>query len=101
MLFTWDAFRGVESLPLPGPVFVHQEACARYPEDGGFPVDLAGRALTLNAYGPGRTLLAREHVNGGNVDDVVERLLATDGVAYIHVRDTKAGCYDFRIDRAA
>ncbi len=31
-LFTYDAFEGIESLPLPGPVYIHAEACERYPE---------------------------------------------------------------------
>src|SRR2546429_2622724 len=37
ILFTYDRFAGVESLPQPGPVYVHAEACARYSEDAGFP----------------------------------------------------------------
>jgi hypothetical protein len=31
----------------------------------------------------------------------VDRLLDRSDVAYIHVRDTAAGCYDFRIERSA
>jgi hypothetical protein len=41
VLFTLDPFYGLESLPLPGPVFIHEETCERYPEDGGFPSELA------------------------------------------------------------
>ncbi len=40
-LFTYDAFEGIESLPLPGPVYIHAEACERYPENGGFPRSVA------------------------------------------------------------
>ena len=47
--FTHDAFEGVEKLPLPGPVYVHAEACERYPEDGGFPAELRNSPRTLNA----------------------------------------------------
>jgi hypothetical protein len=36
-LFTYDAFQGIDSLPLPGPVFIHTEECLRYPEDAGYP----------------------------------------------------------------
>jgi len=99
ILFTYDAFHGMETLPLPGPVFIHAESCERYPEDGGFPPDLVSHALTLNAYGRGRTLRVQERAGGGEADGVVARLLARPDVDYIHVRDTEAGCFDFAIVR--
>jgi hypothetical protein len=100
MLFTYDAFNGTESLPLPGPVFIHEDRCERYGEDGGFPEDLRAHALTLNAYGRGRALRAQQYVADGDVEPVIERLLARSDVDYVHVRDTRAGCFDFRIERA-
>ncbi|HEU0013243.1 MAG TPA: DUF1203 domain-containing protein [Longimicrobium sp.] len=97
ILFTYDPFHGVETLPLPGPVFVHEAECGRYAEDGGFPADLLAHALTFNAYGRGRRLAAQEYFTGGDVDDLVGDLLARPGVDYLHVRDTAAGCYDLAI----
>ncbi|MGE5206551.1 MAG: DUF1203 domain-containing protein [Chlamydiota bacterium] len=98
ILFTWDAFDGVEDLPLPGPVFIHADACERYPEDSGFPPDMRSHRLTLNGYGERRRLLAQDYVKNGDVDEALERVLALPGVHYVHVRDTEAGCYDFRIE---
>jgi hypothetical protein len=98
-LFTYDPFAGLETLPLPGPVYVHAETCERYPEDGGFPAALRESPRTLNAYGRGRQLLAQEYVEGGNVDSTIERLLERADVDYIHVRSTTAGCYTFRVER--
>jgi hypothetical protein len=100
-LFTYDAFAGQEKLPLPGPVYVHAEACKRYPEDGGYPEALKASTRTLNAYGRGRRLVAQEYVEGGNVDETIERLLGREDVDYIHVRSTTAGCYTFRVERSA
>ena len=99
ILLTYDAFAGTESLPLPGPVFIHEDECERYQEDAGFPDDLREHALTLNAYARGRRLMAVEYVRGGNVDETITRLLARPDVDYIHVRDTTAGCFDCRIER--
>jgi hypothetical protein len=99
VLFTWDAFKGAESLPLPGPVFIHEQPCARYDEDAGFPADLRSHPLTFNAYGRGRRLRAQEYVEDGRVEPVIDRLLGRDDVDYIHVHDTQAGCFDFRIER--
>jgi hypothetical protein len=100
-LFTYDAFEGIESLPLPGPVYIHAEACARYPESGGFPSALRKSPRTLNAYGRGRRLVAAEYVEDDKVDAGIERLFARQDVDYIHVRSTTAGCYTFRIERGS
>ena len=99
ILFTYDPFHGLEPFPLPGPVFVHEEPCERYPEDGGFPEDLRAHPLTLNAYGRGRRVIAQLRIDDGQVEDVLERLFADPAVAYVHVRDTAAGCYDLRVER--
>jgi len=101
ILFTYDSFQDKEALPLPGPVYIHEAPCERYPEDGGFPEGLRSHALTLNAYGQGRRLIAQEYVADGRVEAVIERLLARADVDYIHVRDTSAGCFDFAVERAA
>lgn len=100
ILFTLDPFAGLEPLPLPGPVFIHESACPRHAEDAGFPEDIRARQLTLQGYGPGRRLVVEEHHQDGNVDAVIGRLLGRTDVLYLHVRDTAAGCYDFRIERA-
>src|SRR5688500_5651631 len=60
LLFTYDAFAGTESSPLPGPVFVHEASCERYKEDDGFPAELTSHPLTFNAYARGRRLRAQE-----------------------------------------
>jgi hypothetical protein len=61
---------------------------------------MRSHALTLNAYRRGRQVVAQEYVADGCVEPVIERLLACPDVDYIHVRDTEAGCFDFRIERA-
>lgn len=99
ILFTYDAFLGKENLPLPGPVFIHEQSCEKYPEDSGFPVDMLDHKLTLNAYSAGRELVAQKYVIDGLVEPQLQLLLADWKVDYIHVRDTAAGCYDFRIER--
>ena len=100
ILFTYDSFHGKEDLPLPGPVFIHEQECERYPEDGGFPAAMLRHPLTLNAYAGGRRLIAQRYVSDGVVESEIHRLLEDRDVSYIHVRDTRAGCYDFCIERA-
>jgi hypothetical protein len=100
ILFTYDRFAGIESLPQPGPIYVHADGCPRYAEDAGFPEQLRSSPRTLEAYAHGRNLVGREHVAHGEFEDAVERLLARHEVDYIQVNSTTAGCFTFRIDRA-
>jgi hypothetical protein len=99
-LFTYDAFEGTETLPLPGPVYIHADGCERFPEDGGIPPMLRKSPRTLNAYARGRKLLAQEYVEEGTIDAKIEKLFERAEVDYIHVRSTTAGCYTFRVERA-
>jgi Protein of unknown function (DUF1203) len=101
ILFTYDRFTGVESLPQPGPVYVHADACPRYSEDAGFPEELRGSPRTVEAYARGRRLLAQEYVADGKFEPVIEKLLAHPNVEYLQVNSTTAGCFTFRIERAS
>src|ERR1700730_14369602 len=98
ILFTYDRFAGVESLPQPGPVYIHAEDCPRYAGDAGFPEELRGSPRTLEAYARGRRLITQEHVADGRFEPVIEHLLAQPEVDYIQVNSTTAGCYTFRIE---
>lgn len=99
ILFTYDPFAGYEPLPLPGPVFIHEETCDRYPESSGFPQDLRAHPLTFNAYAKGRRLLVQHYVDDGRPEIAIENLLQRVEIDYLHVRDTRAGCYDLCIER--
>lgn len=100
ILFTYDAFHGLEPLPQPGPVFVHAEPCARHDERAGFPEELRAHPLTLVAYARGRLHRAEVHVLDGAVEPALDALFARADVDYVHVRDMEAGCYDLRVERA-
>ncbi len=99
ILFTYDRFAGVESLPQPGPVYIHADPCPRYTEDAGFPEELRGSPRTIEAYGRGRQLLAQEHVSDGKPGEAIQRFFARSDVDYLQVHSTTAGCFTFRIER--
>lgn len=98
-LFTYDPFDGIESLPLPGPVFIHTDGCERYPEDGGYPKDLAAYPAVLNVYAKGPKLLDQVFAEPGEAEERISGFLLDSKVDYIEVRDRKAGCFDFRVER--
>ena len=99
ILFTYDRFAGVESLPQPGPVYIHADACERY-EGTEFPEELRNSPRTLEAYAQGRKLVGAEYIADGKYEDAIEKLFANPEAAYIQVNSTTAGCFTFRIDRA-
>jgi hypothetical protein len=100
ILFTYDRFSGLESLPQPGPIYIHAANCPRYPEDGGFPEELRGSPRTVGAYARGRRLLAQEYVSDGKFEPVIEELFTRTDVDYLQINSTTAGCFTFRIERA-
>jgi hypothetical protein len=100
ILFTYDRFTGKESLPQPGPVYIHADGCQRYPENGGFPQELRSSPRTVEAYARGRKLKAQEYVSDGRFEPVIEELLADRNVDYLQINSTTAGCFTFRIERA-
>jgi hypothetical protein len=100
LLFTFDPFDGLDDYPSPGPVFVHHDGCAPFDADGQFPSGLRDLPLTLEGYGRGRWVIARERPAAHGIEDAIERLFAHSDVEYIHVRNTEAGCYIARVVRS-
>ncbi len=101
ILFTYDRFKGAESLPQPGPIYVHAQGCERYAEDEGIPAELRGSPRTLEGYARGRRLVAQEYVANGEFEPAVEKLFANPEIDYLQVHSTTAGCFTFRIEREA
>ena len=99
LLVTHDPFAAHGTYPLPGPIYVHANACA--PFDGaGLPPVLRAGARTLQAFGPHRQLVAEARVeDADSVALVSASLLADPGVEYLHVRSTTAGCWLARVER--
>lgn len=99
ILFTYNPFAGLDEYPSPGPVFIHAKSCAAFAEAESFPQELRSLPLTLEAYGEGRWIIARERPSEPEIEGCIGRLLNTGGVRYIHVRNTEAGCFIARIER--
>jgi hypothetical protein len=100
ILFTFDAFAGLSAYPQPGPIFIHEEACAPWEAHLAFPAELRELPLTLEAFGRERWPLLYERVAGDDVDAAIQRLLSLPAAEYLHLRNSEAGCYIARIERA-
>lgn len=101
LLLTYDPFMALEPLPLPGPIYIHADPCTPYEEEHEYPDTLRFIPTTLNAYGFGRLLRQVRYVDpDGDAENAIVDLLRRSDVDYIHARNTEAGCYMFRIERA-
>ena len=101
ILFTLNSFDGMELVPQPGPVFVHERNCERYAEDGGYPPGLKELGAVLDGYDERQMVVRRELVTDGTQEIALRAIFADDAVRYVMVRDAQAGCYDFRVERGA
>lgn len=102
ILFTYDPFRGLERVPLPGPVFIHEQSCGPYPENAGYPNDLLGHAAVFNAYSQGQKLVERKFLSAEeDKATALDELFNRPDVDYVEVRHGEAGCFDFRAERVA
>jgi uncharacterized protein DUF1203 len=99
LLFTYQPFSEPGSLPAPGPVFVHAGPCERYDEPA-LPPDFRTLPLVLEGYRARGVLAIQLRVNGEPPEAAVERVFATPGVEYAHIRNGEAGCFMARVDRS-
>jgi hypothetical protein len=99
LLFTYNPFDGRDSYPSPGPIFIHEQACEPYADNGVFPEDLRRLPLVFEGYGDGRRAVAQERVQDGKVEAAIERIFTLPAVEYIHLRNLEAGCFIAQIER--
>jgi hypothetical protein len=99
LLFTYDPFRELGEPPLPGPVYIHAENCARHPESDVIPEEYHGRLLTLEGYGDDRALVRELRVKDGAEEHTAAQLFSDAKIRYVNVRSTEAGCFLFRLER--
>jgi hypothetical protein len=100
LLFTYNPFDGLDAYPSPGPIFIHENSCHPYDQASVFPPALRNLPITLEGYGSDRWLVERERPKSTDLEAAIERIFANEAVLYIHIRNTEAGCFMARIDRA-
>jgi Protein of unknown function (DUF1203) len=98
ILFTYNSFENLSSLPLPSPVYIHKNECESFSESG-FPDDLVNLPLLLESYGVESKLIQRIPFDKDKIDVQVENLFNSGEVEYINIRNSEAGCFVARIER--
>ena len=83
-----------------GPIFVREQAVARFDAVDTVPRQLEKRLLSLRAYDAEAMMVEGLVTEGTNLAEHVEALFADPGIAFIHAHFAKRGCYAARIERA-
>ena len=108
-----DAASGDELLLLPfehlstgspyrasGPVFVRKGARRAVLSVGEIPPYVTRRVMSVRAYDADDLMVDADVCEGANVRQVLERFVADEAVAFIHLHNAKRGCFSCRVERA-
>ena len=82
-----------------GPVYVRARAQRAVLEPGVIPPYVTRRLMSVRAYDASDMMVAGEVCEGADVHATLERLMADDAVAFIHLHNAKRGCFSCRVER--
>jgi len=80
-------------------IFVREGTTAAHVAIDEVPEALRSRPLSLRAFDARGMIVDGDLADGPRLLGMAERLLANEGVAYVHVHFARLGCYAARIDR--
>ena len=81
-----------------GPIFVHQESCARYSTVAEYPATFEGRRA-IRGYNARDEIVAAEVAND-DPQTTICALLASPKISFLQVRSVTHGCYTMKVERA-
>ena len=99
ILFTYNSGAISDPYPSPGPIFIHEDECSAFEQDSIFPEDLKKLSLTLEGFGAGRWLVAREQPDADEIEKAIDRIFRNPAARYIQVYSAKAGCFIAHVER--
>jgi uncharacterized protein DUF1203 len=83
-----------------GPVFVRRGVRRAVLAAGTLPPYVTCRLMSVRAYDAAHLMVDAAVCDGAQVREPIERLLADDQVAYLHLHNAMRGCYSCRVERA-
>jgi hypothetical protein len=84
-----------------GPVFVRASARRAVLAPGVIPPCVACRLMSVRAYDVDDMMVTAEVCEGADVAALLERLMADEAVAFIHLHNAKRGCFSCRVERVS
>ncbi|MFL6677080.1 MAG: DUF1203 domain-containing protein [Burkholderiaceae bacterium] len=84
-----------------GPVFVRRGVPRAVLAPGEIPPYVTRRAMSVRAYDANDMMVDADVCDGADVRGALDRMLADDAVAFIHLHNAKRGCFSCRVERVA
>lgn len=81
-------------------IYVGERSSRRFDAIDAIPDALQSRPLSLRAFDSSHLLSDALLIDGREAAEAIERLLADERTAYVHVHFARPGCYAARADRA-
>ncbi|AYM62000.1 DUF1203 domain-containing protein [Agrobacterium fabrum] len=102
LILAYRPFPSLQPYAETGPVFLHVQACKRYPQTAAVPPMLDSPNYIVRGYGADdRIVYGTGAVTAtGEIVSRARHLLERADVAYVHVRSARNNCYQCRIDTA-
>lgn len=102
LILAYRPFPSLQPYAETGPVFLHADACERYPRTQAIPPMLDSPDYIVRGYGADdRIVYGTGAVTAtGEIVSRARHLLERADVAYVHVRSARNNCYQCRIDTA-
>ena len=102
LILAYRPFPSLQPYAETGPVFLHADACERYPQTQAIPPMLNSPDYIVRGYGADdRIVYGTGAVTAtGEIVSRAQHLLERADVAYVHVRSARNNCYQCRIDTA-
>ena len=98
LLFTYNAFEGLSNLPLPSPIYIHNDDCEHF-DANEFPSGLRELPMLFEGFGDESELITRKPVNSDSIEQTIDDVFNESSIKYINIRNAEAGCFIARIER--
>ena len=79
-------------------IFVREGAAEYVPAKGEVPEVLARRLISIRGFNAAHDMVAADVVKGAELGAAIPSILASEGVAYLHLHNAKPGCFAARVD---
>ncbi len=81
-------------------IFVREWAIQTNPGRNEVPEMLRHRMISVRAFDSSGMMVDADIVDGRQLESMIDRMLATESVSYLHLHNAKRGCYAARVDHA-
>lgn len=83
-----------------GPIFVREGAVTATPGINEIPLMFRHRLLAVRAYDAGNCMIAADLVEGGELEQAIEKQFTEARADYLHLHNAGPGCYNCAVVRA-